>query len=155
MNFVFEVFPNIRTFSKNVLETTSLEDLNKIPSGFNNNIIWHVGHILVTQQALVYKLSGLETMVNEELIQKYRKGTKPESLVSQKEVDEIKGLLFKTIEKTHQDYLNGVFENYQEYTVSTTGNTLKSVDDALHFALFHEGLHIGYIMSLLRAVKAS
>ena len=155
MNFVFEVFPNIRAFSKSVLETNSLEDLNKIPSGFNNNIIWHIGHIVVTQQALVYKLSGLDTMASDALINKYRKGTKPESPVTQEEVDEIKGLLFTTIEQTHQDYLNGVFEKYQEYTVSTTGNTLKTVDDALQFALFHEGLHIGYIMALLRTVKAS
>ena len=155
MNFVFEVFPNIRAFSQNVLETSSLEDLNKIPPGFSNNIIWNIGHIVATQQVLVYKLSGLDTMVSDALIQKYRKGTKPESFVSQEDVDEIKGLLFKTIEQTHKDYLNGAFENFQEYTVSTTGNTLRKVDDALQFALFHEGLHIGYIMALLRVVKAS
>lgn len=153
MNFIFEVFPNIRAYSKNILETNSLEDLNKIPKGFNNNIIWNIGHVLVTEQLLVYKLSGLNTVVSEALINKYRKGTKPETQATQKDVEEIKDLLFKTIEKTHQDYLNGVFENYNEYTVSTTGNTLKSVDDALQFALFHEGLHIGSIMALLKAIK--
>lgn len=153
MSFTLDVLPNTRRFFKSFLENTSLEDLNKIPKGFNNNIIWNIGHIVVTQQLLGYKLSGLQTMVSEEMITKYRKDSKPESFVGQNEVDEIKELLFSTIEKTKEDYKNKHFKNYQQYTVSTTGNTLTNIDDAFQFILFHEGMHLGYVMALSRALK--
>lgn len=153
MDFIFEVLPNIRQNFKSVLENNSLEDLNKIPKGFNNNIIWNIGHVVVSQQILVYKLSGLPLMVSDELVEKYRKGSKPEAPVTLSEVEEIKGLLFSPIQKTKEDYFNGVFKDYQEYMVVTTGNTLKNVEDALQFTMFHEGVHFGYVKALLRVVK--
>lgn len=154
MHFTLQVLPNTRRFFKKYLDTVSLEDLNKIPAGFNNNIIWNIGHIVVTQQLLAYKLSGLPMMISDELVMKYRKDSKPETDVNQAEVDEIKALLFSTIEKTQEDFNNGVFKNYHEYTVSTTGNTLTNIDEALQFILFHEGMHLGYVMALIRAIKS-
>lgn len=153
MKFTFEVLSNTRNSLKNILEKTSLEDLNKIPKAFNNNIIWNIGHIIVSEQILVYKLSGLPTMISNAMIDKYRKDSKPEALVTQEEVNEIKGLLLSTIEKIEADYKNEIFKVYNEYTVSTTGNTLTNVDEALQFAFFHEGLHIGYILALLKVIK--
>jgi hypothetical protein len=35
----------------------TLEQLNKIPEGYNNNLIWNIAHVVVVQQMLVYKLS--------------------------------------------------------------------------------------------------
>ncbi|MFI0429849.1 DinB family protein [Mariniflexile sp. HMF6888] len=153
MHFTLDVLPNTRKAFNRIIENTSLEDLNRIPKGFNNNVIWNIGHIVVTQQLLAYKLSGLPIMISEELVGKYRKDTKPEGAVTQEGLDEIKALLFSTIEKTKADYSNGLFKNYQEYTVSTTGNTLTNIDEAFQFIMFHEGMHLGYVMALLRAIK--
>ncbi|NMH87402.1 DinB family protein [Flavivirga algicola] len=153
MKFTFEVLANTRKSLKNILERTSLEDLNKIPETFNNNIIWNIGHIVVSEQLLVYKLSGLPTILSDEMIDKYRKDSKPEGFITQEEVNEVKDLLFSTIEKTEADYKNEIFKTYNTYTVSTTGNTLTNVDEALQFVLFHEGLHIGYILALSKAIK--
>ncbi|WP_142784359.1 DinB family protein [Changchengzhania lutea] len=153
MTITFEVLFKTRKFFRNYIENTSLSDLNKIPKGFNNNIIWNIGHIVVTEQLLAYRLSGLPTMVSDDLIDKYKKGSKPESEVTQQEVDEINTLLFRTIESTQADYNSETFKNFQEYTVSTTGNTLSNIDDALEFILFHEGMHLGYVMALYRAIK--
>ncbi|WP_242203778.1 DinB family protein [Aestuariivivens insulae] len=153
MNFTFEVLNNTRRFFKKYIENTSLEDLNKIPEGFNNNIIWNIGHIVVTEQLLAYKLSGLPLMISDSLVVNYMKGTRPERTVTQAEVDEIKTLLFSTIERTQKDYKDKAFINFKEYTVSTTGNTLTNIEEALQFILFHEGMHLGYVMALVRAVK--
>jgi len=132
-------------------ENYTLEQLNKIPEGFTNNLIWNIGHIVVTQQILVYKLSGLPVMVSDEMIEKYKKGTKPEQDATQDEVDEIKSLLFKTIEKTKEDYNNGLFKNYNEYPTST-GFVLTSAEGAMNFNNFHEGIHIGVMMSIRKLV---
>lgn len=151
MNSVFEVQKTIREILLKVLDNHSLEQLNKIPSGFSNNLIWNVGHCISSQQVLVYKLSGLSTMVSEEFIAKYKKGTRPEGDVSQTEVDEIKELLFTTLYQTEQDFENKLFVNYNEYTTSL-GFTLRNIDDALDFNNYHEGIHTGIIMSIRKFV---
>lgn len=153
MDFTFQVLHNTRGIFKKLLEENTLEDLNKIPKGFNNNIIWNIAHIVVTQQLLGYKLSGLLTSVSDEMIDKYRKDSKPNGNVSQEEVDVINNLLSATLEQTKEDYYNGIFKTYTAYTVSTTGNTLTNIDEALQFMAIHEGLHYGYVLALLKAIK--
>ncbi|GAL62174.1 DinB family protein [Algibacter lectus] len=153
MQFTFDVLANIRAMAQKHIENNTLEDLNKIPEGFNNNIIWNIAHMVVTTQVLAYKLSGLPMVVSDEMIGKYKKDSKPEGDVTQAEVDEINGLLISTMKQLEADYKAGVFKNYTEYTVSTTGNTLRSIDDVLPFDLVHEGMHYGYILALSRAVK--
>lgn len=127
----------------------SLDQLNTIPEGFNNNLIWNIGHIIVSQQVLVYKLSGLPMLVSDELVEKYKKGTKPEHDVLQADVDELKALLFSTIQQTKLDYDTKSFQNYTEYTTSTGNHVLRNAEDAMAFSNFHEGLHIG-IMTIIR-----
>lgn len=151
MNSVFEVQKTIREIFLKILDHHSLEQLNKIPTGFNNNLIWNIAHCISSQQVLVYKLSGLPTMVSEEFMAKYKKGTKPEGDVSQAEVDEIRTLLFTTLEQTEKDFANNVFVDYNEYTTSL-GFTLKNVDGALGFNNYHEGIHTGIIMSIRKFV---
>ena len=153
MDFTFQVLRNTREIFKKIIEQNALEDLNKIPNGFNNNIIWNIGHVVVSEQLLAYKLSGLESMLSDDMINKYRKDTKPEGNVTQEVVNEIKELLSSTLKKTEADYTNGVFKNYNVYTVSTTGNTLNNIDEALQFVAIHEGLHYGYVLALLKAIK--
>lgn len=153
MTFTFEVQQKTRGFLKTYLDTFSLENLNKIPQGYNNNILWNIGHIIVTEQLLVYKLSGLPMLVNDAQVAKYMKGTRPDTKATQKDVEELKGLLFSTIKKTEEDYTNGRFTSFQEYVLSTTGNTLTKVEEAINFNLFHEGIHLGYIMAMVKTLK--
>ena len=60
-----------------LIESLTTEQLNKIPDRFSNNIIWNFGHNVVTQQLLCYKLAGKEPYMNEEIINEFRKGSKP------------------------------------------------------------------------------
>jgi len=153
MNFTFEVFEKTRGFFKLFLEQLSLEELNTIPNGFNNNIVWNIAHVIATEQLLIYKLSGVPMLVSDDFINAYKKGTKPESHVTQADVDSMLELLTSTINQTKINYTNNVFANFQEYTPETTGTTLHNIDEALTFALFHEGLHLGVVKSLLKAIK--
>lgn len=151
MHWAFDQTLKNRALLKLFIENYSLEELNKIPKGFNNNMIWNIAHTIVTQQLLVYNLSGLPTMVSPEMIEMYRKGTKPEREVTQAEVDDIEKLLFSTIEKTKHDYHNKVFKTYTEYMVSTK-SVLTDVDEAIGFNHFHEGIHLGYILALKKSL---
>lgn len=134
-----------------LIQGYTLEQLNKVPEGFKNNLIWNVAHVVVTQQLLVYKLAGLPMMVSEEMIEKYKKGTQTEHVASQEEVDEILSLLHKTIEQTEVDINNNLFQNFSEYPTST-GFVLKTNSDSMSFNNFHEGIHIGVILAIRKLV---
>ncbi|MDR6844918.1 DinB family protein [Flavobacterium granuli] len=151
MQDTFEVNRTGRKMLSSYFENYTLEQLNKIPEGFSNNLFWNIAHIVVTQQLLVYKLSGLPIAVSDEMVEKYRKGTKPEGDATQEEADLIKSLLFKTVDQLEVDYNNGVFVNYQEYPTST-GFVLKDAKGAIEFNNLHEGLHIGIMMSIRKFV---
>ena len=151
MNFTRSITQQNRTLYKKLLKEISLEDLNTIPEGFSNNIFWNVAHVVVTQQLLVYKLSGLPMYISDELVSKYRNKTKPEGDVTQAEVDEIDDLLDSLLVKTEADLAAGIFKNYNTYTVSL-GATLSTVDEAIEFNNLHEGVHYGYILALKKAL---
>lgn len=140
-----------RKILQNYLQNTPKEDLFRIPKGFNNNIWWNIAHVVVTPQLLIYNLSGLDFTIEEELINKYRKGTFPKDEPSQEEIEKIEKYLFSTLERTTQDYEEGKFKNYKEY-MTTPKVALLNVEDALSFNVFHEGLHLGAILALKKAM---
>lgn len=85
--------------------------------------------------------------IDDALVEKYKKGTVPDTHPTDDELGNIEAFLMSTIEWTQEDYENGVFKEFNEYTTSTKV-TLRNVEDALVFNLFHEGLHLGVILSL-------
>ncbi|MBT6439868.1 MAG: hypothetical protein HOB26_01170 [Flavobacteriales bacterium] len=52
----------------------SLNQLNQVPSGFNNNNIWNVAHVLVTQQLLICGLSSLPFAMDNSLVDRFSRG---------------------------------------------------------------------------------
>jgi len=135
-----------------ILKGTPKEELLKIPEGFNNNIWWNIAHIVATQQGLMYGLSGNKTKMSTELISQFKKGTTPDGTATDEDIEIVKKLIFTTVEDAIADYENGVFDNFKEYTTSANV-TLKSIDDAISFNLYHEGLHLGSVLALMRAIK--
>lgn len=136
----------------NLISDLSVEELNEIPSGFNNNIIWNIAHLVASQQGVCYKRAGLGLLIDDVFFMAYKPGTKPEHFVDTKQIDVIKGLLLTTIDQFETDLKNNVFINYPSW-VTRYGVELKSIDDAIIFLPFHEGLHFGYIMALKRVLK--
>jgi hypothetical protein len=147
MDTEFKITSTSREIYNRYFESFTLEQLNKIPDGCSNNLIWNIGHIMVSQQILVYTGAGLPVNVSEELIALYRRGSRPERDVTQAEADAVKALLFSTIEKTEDDYRNGIFTTYNARK-SELGFDLSSVEDAIAFNNYHEGIHLGIMMQI-------
>ena len=134
-----------------LVKDLSLEQLNKVPAGFNNNIIWNIAHLVASQQGLCYMRAGLPVVLDEKFVGAYKSGTKPEQEVSSEQVEEIKKMLFSTLDRLETDYKNGVFTQYTAFQ-TRYDIEIASVDGAIDFLIFHEGLHMGYIMALKRAL---
>ncbi|TFF41005.1 DinB family protein [Mucilaginibacter psychrotolerans] len=141
--------PRIKILS--ILETFSLDQLNIIPAGFNNNILWNLGHMIAAQQGVCYKRAGLDTWVSDSFFQAYKPDTKPEGYISEEQFDEIKELLMTSLDQLETDLHAGIFTNYPAWT-TRYGAEIRDINDAIAFLPFHEGLHVGYIMGLRKLV---
>lgn len=143
----FKTWKTSRNIYRSFFDRYSLEQLNKIPEGFNNNLIWNIGHVIVVQQLLVYRGSGIPMNISKELVSLYKPGTSPLGAVAEAQADELKELLISLVDKTEADVQANLFTGYTGLT-TTTGFHLASLQDALVFNNYHEGLHLGYMMSI-------
>lgn len=151
MDAVIKAWKTSRKIYQEFFDKYNAEQLNLVPERFNNNLIWNIGHIIAAQQSLVYKTSNLPMHISDEYFDKYKPGTRPTGLVSESEMDEIRSLLTSMIEKTETDLANGRFVSFTERN-TITGFHLGTLQDAIVFNNYHEGLHLGYMRSISKFV---
>ena len=151
MKTQFNILRKTRELVLKNIEGLTHEQLHVIPEGFKNNIIWNITHLVVTQQLLHYKLSDLQCLVPDELIDAYRKGTFPSETISEEDFEDIKELFLGLPDTLEEDFNANIFETYQEYPTST-GYFLTDIQTAIAFNNLHEGIHLGVIMALTKLV---
>ncbi|HLO74485.1 MAG TPA: DinB family protein [Flavobacterium sp.] len=147
MEATFRIWQTSRGLYQNFLDNYSLEQLNTIPAGMSNNLIWNIGHVIVSQQKLVYALSGLPMHIPDSLFEKYQNGSRPDGKTTQAEVDGIKKLLSEMVEKTKADFEAGVFKEFHPYQTKT-GFHLGTWKEAMEFNNYHEGIHLGIMLQI-------
>jgi hypothetical protein len=142
---------NTRNWLLQIIDGLSDDALNTIPEGFNNNIIWNMAHLVAAEQGLCYVRSGETPRMPVEFLKTYTRGTKPERALSASEIADIKAKMVSTLPQLQADLDAGMFSGYQAWT-TPYGVELTSIEDALRFLSFHEGMHCGYILALKRMV---
>ena len=60
-----EIIRKTRAYLLESLKDLSTEQFNQIPGGFNNNIIWNLGHMIATQQGICYIRAGITQTVDQ------------------------------------------------------------------------------------------
>ncbi len=147
----FDILRQTRKNQLSIIEQYDLDQLNTIPDGFNNNLIWNLGHVIVTQQLLCYKLSGNRLQIDTNLVDKYRKGSKPEAPVDEAEFKQLKDYVFSTVDQMEVDFNAGLFKSYKPYATSF-GITLDSIEKAMNFNNSHEAMHLGTMIALCKVL---
>lgn len=151
MNANIHIIRHSRMQLAGLIDRTPLEQLNKIPQGFRNNIIWNIGHLLVSLEGLCYKRAGRPVCVDPVLVARYGGGTVPLGDADEKEVAEIKSLLVASVDQLEVDYVADCFKNYTPWTTGA-GIPINTVEDALAFGAYHEGMHTGCISALKKLI---
>jgi hypothetical protein len=128
----------------------SMEALNTIPPGFNNNLIWNFAHVVVSQQSMCYLNAGLKPVIDELYIVRYRRGSRPSKTVDKSEFETLKILSETALHQLDKDLENNLFTGFKPY-MTGYGIEIQNISDVLKMLLFHEGLHLGYCMALKRA----
>lgn len=151
MTYQFQLLQTTRENMSALLEGLSLRQLNHIPEGFGNNLLWNAGHVLATQQLLLYGLCGQEMLLPDTFIEAFRKGTRPEGPCDAEMAAFIKSRLMPTAQQLAMDYERGLFQTFTPYQASY-GIELKDFGQALQFVNVHEGLHLGYMMAMKKRI---
>jgi hypothetical protein len=149
MNPKIDLIRKIRTKALELISGLSNAELNKIPTGFNNNIIWNLGHLIAAQEGIFYLRGKLELNIEQDFFNSFKNGSKPDHMMLAEEIEKIKSLLFSSLDQLESDLEKNIFHNYPAWTTST-GFEINSIEDALIFLPFHEGLHLGQVMAYKR-----
>ncbi len=154
MKHIFNFIRDSRQAFIHLIDELDLAQLNEIPTGFNNNIIWNFGHIVVATQGLCYVRTGI--IADASFIQfasAYSKGTKPTYTVSQAEVDALKQIAIQSIDKIEEDYNNGLFQQIQPFATDTYKQSMSRIEDVISLTVGHDNLHYGYAIAQRRIIN--
>jgi hypothetical protein len=137
-----------------LIETSTVEELNKIPVGFNNNIIWNFAHIVASQQGLCYLLANAEPVIESRYVAPFRKGTKPEKFIGAEEINTIKELMRSTIDQLEQDLKSDKLINYNTF-MTHYGVEITNAVEAAQFFVVHDALHYGIASTMKRMINTN
>ncbi len=151
MNSKIDLIRQTRTKALEIISGLSIPELNKIPEGFNNNIIWNLGHLIAAQEGIFYLRGKLGLNIEQDFFDSFKNGSRPERNIDAEEIEKIKSLLFSSLDQFESDLDRNAFHNYPAWTTSM-GIQINSIEDALDFLPFHEGLHMGHIMAYKRII---
>jgi hypothetical protein len=154
MDHTFEIIRTTRNNFLKLIEGLTGEQLNSVPEGFNNNIAWNFGHIIVTQQLLCDVRAGLKNNIDQSLTDRFRKGSSPDQPVNEQELAFFKSELIAQIDQLQQKLGSGAFEGRQyEQLVTSYGVTIHTIGEAVHYLATHDALHYGYALALKRCLR--
>ncbi len=153
MDNVFKVLQKSREAIAAETKTLTSEQLNAIPQGFNNNIIWNLGHIVSVQQLLIYGLSKTPFVVDQFIIENFRNKTKPERIYTKEEIEMIFSSLEMSCVQLQKDYNDNKFAAPTPFISKSMNTTFDTIEEIITFNIFHEGLHTGVIQKYMQLLK--
>lgn len=150
MNKRHEVlFEQLRTYRSELLsivEGLSDAEVDKVPEGFNNNIRWNLGHVLVDQYLWIWVLTKEDMLIPPGFNEWFGFGTGPSHFTDA--TPKLSALVELLKEQPYliQERYHGKME--EEFAPTEMG--MSTIEQVLIRTIFHEGLHIGAIQALKR-----
>jgi hypothetical protein len=125
-----------------------------IPLGWNNNARWHAGHLVLTPHLLTLARLGEPMIVPEEYRQWFAKGTGPADWGAAPipAYDDLVDQIVPSSVNLHEALRGRLEEPFQEPYVTSVGAKLTCPLDALTLSGVHDGIHLGLLLALRRAL---
>lgn len=133
-------------------QSLTIEQLNKIPDGFRNNLAWHLGHIAVTTEILCYIKTGVQPGKEIPYMDQYKNGSVPGKFIEQAEIDYFLNRLLPSLKAIEADYQKGVFNAVQPYATMTFGVEMKDIETYFACCSQHDVLHYGNMQAMKKLV---
>lgn len=145
-------FARSRTMASANAVTEETADL--MPEGFNNTIRWNLGHIYVTLNSIVYGMAEEPSPTPEGYGALFARGTSPSEWGEQTppSISELRELLGRQVDEIEQAFQGRLKERAKRPFPLFKSDQPPELGDLFGFANYHEGLHLGFINGLKRAI---
>lgn len=134
-----------------------VQDLNEEvaqvqPDGFNNNIHWHIGHVLVTAESFMFGYPKQSSNIPVEYAAFFSMGTSPAGWEG--EVPSIQELV-KCL-KEQVERINAISEDFleQKLPFKFPLEGIVTFSDLYALMLYHEADHLGQMKAMKKVIQA-
>lgn len=149
--YLFDQLKVVRKNTINAVKDLTDSQTDNIPTGFNNNIRWNLGHVYLVQERFAFGFTEIPMQLPEVYVDLFGKDTKPsEWRVQPPTLAELVKLLEDQTNRIQEKLNNCLDEVLAKPLTMPSGLTLKTVREFLTFSMYHEGMHVQTIKMLRR-----
>lgn len=138
------------------LQGIDAEQAEVMPPTWKNNARWHAGHLIVTPRLVTYGVMGKPLGVPEEYRKWFAKGTSPADWGSD-DVPTYADLVadvLPSVERLFAELAESVDTPFEKAYTTSVGVVLATPAESLNFSLVHDGMHLGMLLALKRALNS-
>ncbi|WP_257352080.1 DinB family protein [Pseudalkalibacillus decolorationis] len=146
---VIKQFEMTRSWFIEVAESVPRGITNIQPQGFNNNIHWHIGHVLTSADQIMFGLHHNKSYLPTVYVELFNRGTYPSDWGG--DVPSVEELITQ---------LKDQWVRLQQIPAEQLTDTLKepfigleTLGEVAGFAIVHESIHIGKIQEMKRIIE--
>ena len=148
--YLFDHLAFARATTLLVVEGVSESGATKIPEGFNNNILWNLGHVYLSLERFALHFAGEPVQIPESFATFFGGGTKPVDWVGEPPaLAEVLELLKEQPNRIREKLQNRLNETVAQ-PITIRNVKLSTVGELLSFSLFPEGMHVQNLKILRR-----
>ncbi len=146
---LFEQLNTYRSELLKMVEDVTEEEAEIIPRGFNNNIRWNLGHVVLDQYLWIRVLTKEDMPISMTFNQWFGYGTDPSHFTDETpSLAELISFLREQPRLIEQKYRERLEEEFPP-----TDMGMHTIEQVLVRTIFHEGLHMGAIIAIKRQIK--
>ncbi len=151
---VLKQYEFVRLNTVKLLGGVSEEAAVITPEGFANNILWNAGHLLVTNELMMYGREAEFTHFPQQYKSLFAGGTKPVNWPAEvPTLAEVIRLLNEQQKWIVAEFADRLEEKMPKPFITGSGMHNEFYGEMLAFSLYHEGMHNGMINSLKKLTK--
>jgi hypothetical protein len=132
-----------------MISSLTEEEMNLIPKGHANNIIWNLGHMLLVSESILYKNLPVQRPVHRFDLSQFARNTSPHDFIVKNEFLLI-GKAFMETASIFREIIN-LGNGNESIPVQNMQDII--TEERLQFLLFHDSIHYKTINTQIKLVK--
>lgn len=150
-DILFTQLETYRGYLLDVVADVTEEEANIIPSGFNNNIRWNLGHVYLDQYLWIEAVTREKIDYPGAFLRWFNFKTSPSDFTAETPtVAQLKKLL-----EQQPAWIKEAYGHRLEEEMAPTEMGMCTIEHVLSRTIFHEGMHLQAIIDLKKLVISS